>query len=184
MREAAAAAPSARRRSLLFLARFVALLVAFYAFVAWNPVNDAVVVPFTAAIARVSGVLLNALGEPVSVAGTEIKSDRFAVEIENGCNGVEAALLFVSAVLAFPAPWARRLAGLGAGLVAIQALNFVRVASLFWIGAHRPALFSSSHTVVWQSLVVLASVLLFLVWASWSGRRPAAEAPKPGTSAG
>jgi len=53
MKDAAAAvAASPRRRSVLFLARFVALLVAFYLLVAWNPVNDAVVVPFTAAIAR------------------------------------------------------------------------------------------------------------------------------------
>ena len=177
MRDAASSEPSPRRRSLLFLARFVALLVAFYLLVAWNPINDAVVVPFTAWIARVSGVLLNAIGEHVSVAGTAIRSDRFAVEIENGCNGVEAALLFVSAVLAFPAPWPRRLAGLAAGFLAIQALNFVRVVSLFWVGAHRPALFSSSHTVVWQSAVVLASVLLFLFWASWSGRKSAGDGP-------
>ena len=66
----------------------------------------------------------------------------------------------------FPAPWRRRLAGLVAGLLAIQALNLVRVVSLFWIGAHRPALFSASHTVLWQSAVVLASVLLFLFWAA------------------
>ncbi|MGE5415103.1 MAG: exosortase H [Syntrophomonadaceae bacterium] len=178
MKDAAAAVPSPRRRSLLFLARFLALLVVFYVVVAWNPVNDAVIVPFTAAIARVSGVILNALGERVSVAGTAIRSGRFAVEIENGCNGVEAALLFVSAVLAFPAPWSRRLAGLAAGFLAIQALNFVRVVSLFWVGAHRPALFSSSHTVVWQSAVVLASVLLFLFWASWSGRKSAESGPR------
>jgi exosortase H (IPTLxxWG-CTERM-specific) len=157
---------SSNRRSLVFLAKFLALLVAFYALVAWNPVNDAVIVPFTAGIARVSGVLLNALGEKVSVEGTEIRSGSFAVQIENGCNGVEAALLFGAAVLAFPAPWRRRLTGLVGGFAAIQGLNFVRVVSLFWIGAHRPALFSSSHTVLWQSAVVLASVLLFLFWAS------------------
>ena len=181
MKAAGEAVSSPKRRSLLFLARFLALLVAFYLLVAWNPVNDAVIVPFTAAIARVSGVLLTSIGEKVSVQGTEIRSGLFAVQIENGCNGVEAALLFASAVLAFPAPWRRRLTGLLLGLVAIQALNFVRVVSLFWIGAHRPDLFSSSHTVVWQSAVVLASVLLFLLWASRIGREPAAPDPKHGS---
>src|SRR5262249_54911738 len=34
-----------RRKSLLFLARFLALLVVFYFLVAWNPINDAVIVP-------------------------------------------------------------------------------------------------------------------------------------------
>jgi exosortase H (IPTLxxWG-CTERM-specific) len=167
---------AANRRSLLFLARFVALLVAFYAIVASHPVNDAVIVPFTAGVARASAVILNVIGEKVSVAGTEITSATFSVNIENGCNGVEAALLFGSAILAFPAAWPRRLAGLLAGMVAIQALNLVRVVSLFWIGVHRPALFSSSHTVLWQSAVVLASVLLFLFWASREQKGRAAEA--------
>ena len=170
-------ARSSHRRSLLFLVRFVVLLVVLYVVVAWNPINDAVVVPLTAAIARVSGTLLNALGERVTVAGTEIHSGAFAVQIENGCNGLEAALLFAAAVLAFPAPWRRKVIGLVVGFAAIQALNLVRVISLFWIGAHRPALFSSSHTVLWQSAVVLASVLMFLAWAaSGEKARRAADA--------
>ena len=164
---------TARRQSLFFLARFAALLVVFYFLVAWNPINDAVIVPFTSGIARVSGAILAALGEKVTVAGTEIRSGAFSVQIENGCNGVEAALLFGSAVLAFPAPWKRRLLGLALGFAAIQALNLVRVVSLFWIGAHRPALFQASHTVIWQSVVVLASVLFFLFWASRDPRRRA-----------
>ena len=165
---------SANRRSLGFLATFVALLVASYFLVASRPVNDAVIVPFTAGVARVSAAVLNLLGENVVVNGTEIRSATFAVNIENGCNGIETALLFGSAVLAFPAPWKRRLVGLLLGFAAIQAINLVRVVSLFWIGAHRPALFSSSHTVLWQSIVVLCGVLLFLLWASREQRRPVA----------
>jgi exosortase H (IPTLxxWG-CTERM-specific) len=165
---------SARRRSIVFLAKFAALLVVFYFFVAWRPVNDAAVVPFTAGVARASAAVLRVLGEGVTVEGTEIRSSRFGVNIENGCNGVETALLFGAAVLAFPAPWPRRLLGLVAGFAAIQAVNLVRVVSLFWIGAHRPALFSSSHTVLWQSIVVLCGVLLFLAWASREQRARAA----------
>jgi exosortase H (IPTLxxWG-CTERM-specific) len=169
-----AAEGSGRRRSLVFLAKFAALLVVFYFLIAWRPVNDAVVVPFTAGIARVSAAVLRVLGEDVAVSGTEVRSSSFAVNIENGCNGVETALLFGAAVLAFPAPWRRRLAGLAVGFVAIEAINLVRVVSLFWIGAHRPALFSSSHTVLWQSVVVLCGVLLFLAWATREQRARAA----------
>jgi exosortase H (IPTLxxWG-CTERM-specific) len=167
---------SPRRRSLLFLARFAVLLVVFYFLVAWRPVNDAAIVPFTAGIARVSAGILNVFGEDVTVSGTEIRSSSFAVNIENGCNGVETALLFGAAVLAFPAPWRRRLLGLLAGFAAIQIINLVRVVSLFWVGAHRPALFTASHTVLWQSVVVLCGVLLFLVWATREQRARAAVA--------
>ena len=166
-------AVSSRRRSIAFLVRFALLLSVSYFLVAWRPVNDAVVVPFTAGIARTSAAVLNVFGEKVHVEGTQIRSESFAVNIENGCNGVETALLFGSAVLAFPAPWKSRLLGLALGFAAIQLVNLIRVVSLFWIGVHRPSLFSASHTVLWQSVVVLCGVLLFLLWASREQRKPA-----------
>ena len=165
--------PATKRRSLGFLLRFVLLLLVFYFIVASRPVNDRVIVPFTAGIATVSGKILAGIGEPVRVSGTEIHSGTFGVNIENGCNGVETALLLAAAVLAFPAGWRQRLTGFLLGFVAIQLLNLVRVVSLVWIGRHRPALFDSSHTVIWQSAVVLFGVLLFLFWASRQTRRPA-----------
>ncbi len=164
-----------RRRSLGFLLRFVILLVVFYLIVAAHPVNDAVIVPFTAWIARASGKVLNVLGEQVSVTGTEILASGFGVNIENGCNGVETALLLAAAVLAFPARWGQRLLGFLLGFLAIQVVNLVRVVSLVWIGRHRPTLFDSTHTVIWQSAVVLFGILIFLLWASRQTRRPTAS---------
>ena len=79
-------------------------------------------------------------------------------------------LLFACAVLAFPATPRRKLTGLVLGFLAIEALNLVRVVSLFWIGRHHPSLFASWHTVIWQSIVVLFGVLFFLLWAG--GRTP------------
>lgn len=166
---------AARRASFFFLARFLALLVALYALIAWRAVNDRAVVPFTSGIAAVSGAILRAFGEPAAVAGTTISGGGFAVNIENGCNGIETALLFVSAVLAFPAPWRARLIGTAGGVLAIQIVNLGRVVSLYWIGRHRPALFQSSHTVIWQSLVVLFGVVLFFLWAARQPRPASAE---------
>jgi exosortase H (IPTLxxWG-CTERM-specific) len=171
------AAAARRRRSYTFLAKFVGLLVVFYLIVASNPVNDGVIVPFTSAIAATSGAILKGIGEAVTVSGTEIRSPGFSVNIENGCNGIETALLFGSAVLAFPAPWGRRLLGLLIGFLAIQAINLVRVVTLFWVGLHRPSLFHSSHTVLWQSAIVLFGVVLFLIWAARVSRWKSAETP-------
>jgi exosortase H (IPTLxxWG-CTERM-specific) len=174
-------APGSQRRSLGFLFRFLLFLLVFYLVVASHPVNDHVIVPFTGAIARVSGSILRVIGEPVTVEGTEIRSSSFSVNIENGCNGVETALLLAAAVLAFPAGWRQRLLGFFLGFVAIQLVNLIRVVSLVWIGRHRPALFDSSHTVIWQSAVVLFGVLLFLFWASRQTRRtaPSPEEKRP-----
>lgn len=147
--------------------------MAFYFLIGIHPVNDAVVVPFTAAVARASAVLLGLAGERVAVAGTSISSRAFSVNVENGCNGLETALLLAAAVLAFPASGRQKLAGFAVGFLAIEAVNLIRVASLFWVGAHRPAWFGPAHTVVWQSLVVLTGVGLFVGWAAFVAKHQA-----------
>ena len=169
--------PWHRRPEVRFLAVFLALLAAGFALVAWNPVNDRVIEPFTAGIAVVSGATLDLIGQDVTMRGTVIRGPRFTVNIRNGCNGVEAMLIFLAAVLAFPAPWKARAVGLALGVVAIQAVNLVRVVALFLTGAYLPDLFDASHTVVWQSAVILAAVLLWILWADRLAvpRRRAAE---------
>src|SRR5262249_36895359 len=131
-----------------------------------NAVNDHVIDPFTAGVARLSGATLNLFGQHVAMRGTEIHSARFGVNIKNGCNGVEAMLIFIAAVLAFPASWKSRLLVLGLGLVAIQVVNLVRVVALFLTGVYLPKLFDTSHTVIWQTIVILFGVLLWIFWAN------------------
>jgi exosortase H (IPTLxxWG-CTERM-specific) len=164
------------RRELTFLILFVVLLGGSFTLISLNWVNDHVVEPFTGGVARVSGATLDLLGQDVRMQGTIIRGRRFAVNIRNGCNGVEAMLIFLAAVLAFPAPWRARLLGLALGVVAIQAVNLVRVVALYLTGAYFPSWFDASHTVIWQTVVILFSVLLWIVWANRLGapREPAA----------
>lgn len=164
------------RRELTFLILFVVLLGGSFTLISLNWVNDHVVEPFTGGVARVSGATLDLLGQDVRMQGTIIRGRRFAVNIRNGCNGIEAMLIFLAAVLAFPAPWRARLLGLVLGAMAIQAVNLVRVVALYLTGAYFPSWFDASHTVVWQTVVILFSVLLWIVWANrlLAPREPAA----------
>lgn len=163
-----APAPSWRqyRREIAFLVVFLLLLGGGFTLISLNWVNDHVIEPFTAGIAQVSGAVLDLIGQNVTMQGTIIRNARFAVNIRNGCNGVEAMLIFLAAVLAFPASWRSRLLGLGIGILAIQAVNLVRVVVLFLTGVYFPSLFDASHTVVWQTLVILSGVLLWIFWAN------------------
>jgi len=170
------------RREITFLVLFLLLLGGGFALISLNWVNDHAVEPFTAWIARASGVGLNLLGQHVTLQGTIIQGPRFAVNIRNGCNGVEAMLIFLAAVLAFPASWRSRLAGLGIGIVAIQLVNLVRVIALYLTGVYLPKLFDASHTVIWQSIVILFGVLLWILWANrWASVpvEPPAESATP-----
>jgi exosortase H (IPTLxxWG-CTERM-specific) len=154
------------RREITFLVLFLVVLGGSFALISLNWVNDHAIEPFTGLVARASGAGLNLLGQQVTLQGTVIKGNRFAVNIRNGCNGVEAMLIYLAAVIAFPASWRARLLGLGLGIVAIQLVNLVRVIALYLTGVYFPKIFDASHTVIWQSIVILFGVLLWILWAN------------------
>ncbi len=150
-----------------FLILFLSVLGISFTVIALRPVNDAFVVPYTTLIAKVAGTLLGWFGEDITINGCVLRSPRFAVTIYNGCNGLITSLIFISGVLAFPAKISAKAIGAIGGLVAIQAINMVRIISLFYIGIYLPKLFNSSHIFIWQSLVIIAGVTLWIVWAHW-----------------
>ena len=176
--------PAGRKRlrpEVAFLLKFVLFLVLFFAATAPKPMNDAFVEPFTAGVAKVGGFAAGLFGEATQMEGTVIRSPRFAVNVRTGCNGLETIYIFFAGVLAFPASWGRRRLGLAGGFLAIQLLNVVRIVSLFYIGVFFPQHFEDSHIVVWQAIVILFGVALFLLWADRYARpnRPAApDAPR------
>ena len=149
-----------------FIILFLAILGTTFTVIALHPVNDNIVVPYTALIARASGVVLRLFGEEATVTNCLVSSPRFAVTIYNGCNGLITSLIFVAGVLAFPARPVAKLIGVGGGLLAIQIINMVRIVSLFYIGIFLPDLFDDAHIFVWQSLVILAGVALWVIWAN------------------
>jgi exosortase H (IPTLxxWG-CTERM-specific) len=155
-----------QRTQVLFLVKFFAILLAAYLLIAWNPVNDNVIVPFTKGVAVASGALLHAMGQPVDVSGTVIRSARFGVNINNGCNGVEAMLILLASIVAFPASLKARAIGLALGAVVVQLLNAIRIVTLYLLGAYQPRLFDMFHTAVWQIVVILAAIAFFLAWSA------------------
>jgi exosortase H (IPTLxxWG-CTERM-specific) len=95
----------------------------------------------------------------------------FFVTIEAGCNGIEAALILIAAMLAFPAPWRHKAIGIAAGLLAVQALNVVRVVSLFYLGQWNAAAFEWAHLYAWQVLIMIDVLVVWLVWIRMIPRR-------------
>jgi exosortase H (IPTLxxWG-CTERM-specific) len=148
-----------------FLILFLTILGVSFTVVALRQINDAFVTPYTAVIARMSGFILRVFGEKAVVAGCVVSSPRFAVTIYNGCNGLITSLIFISGVLAFPARISAKLIGVIGGLLAIQLINLVRIISLFYIGVFLPQYFSDAHIFIWQSLVIIAGISLWIVWA-------------------
>jgi len=145
---------------------FAVVLAALFAAELTPPVQSAFVVPWTAGLVRLSAGLIGLFDPHVATLGKILLSttNGFAISIEAGCNGVEAALILVAAMLAFPAPWRHRVLGILAGLMAVQALNVVRVVSLFYLGQWNVAAFEWAHYYLWQALIMLDVLVVWLLW--------------------
>ena len=160
-----------------FPSLFAAILLALFAAEMTAPVQEHLVRPFTFALAAVSGRVAAIFDPGVTSAGALIldRASGFGVRIVAGCNGVEAMLVLAAAILAFRASWRTRLVGLAAGFVAIQALNLVRVVSLFYLGRWNFAVFEFAHLYLWQALIMLDVVVVWLLWLRWANRPAAAS---------
>lgn len=88
----------------------------------------------------------------------------FAMEVRDGCNGVNVVILLWAAILGYPATWRWKLIGLGAGLVAIQALNLLRLISLFYLGQHNRQLFEFAHLYLWEMLIIIDAMVVLALW--------------------
>jgi exosortase H (IPTLxxWG-CTERM-specific) len=88
----------------------------------------------------------------------------FSVSIEAGCNGVEATIVLVAAMMAFPAGWRMKLLGIVIGFLAIQFMNLLRIISLYYLGQWNMQAFEWAHLYIWQSLIILDVLVVFLIW--------------------
>jgi exosortase H (IPTLxxWG-CTERM-specific) len=159
----------------LFITKFGLGLIVLYVIVALNPVNDRVIVPFTGMVAGSTAAVIRLVDSGIESEGTIIRSSVFAIDVNNGCNGIEAVILLCAAIFAFPATLRSRILGLVAAVIAIQVLNVFRLGSLFWLGANHRGLFDLFHVTVWQSLIILAAISLFIVWSWKFAEKPLAR---------
>ena len=160
-----------------FFILFVVMLAVLFTAELTPPVQRLVVVPWTEALVSLSAGLTTLFDSRVVASGRILQSttNGFAVSVEAGCNGIEAAIILIAAMLAFPAPWKHRAIGILAGLAAVQLLNLVRVVTLFYLGQVSPRAFEWAHLYLWQALIMLDVVVVWLVWIRAVPPRPALQ---------
>jgi exosortase/archaeosortase family protein len=116
-------------------------------------------------IARIVSSILNILGQKTEAIGTTVSSAQFSIAVVTACTGLFLTAVFLAAVLAYPARWLAKLLGAGIGLAGIFTLNIVRLVSLFFIGVYFPHYVDQAHLLIWQSLLIVSSLFLWLFWA-------------------
>lgn len=97
----------------------------------------------------------------------------FSFVVIPDCGAIPTMVIFVSAVLAFPARWWKKLVGIGAGLPILYSVNTLRLTVLAVIGAwnHGGSVFRFAHEYVWQGVYIIFVVVTWLAWVELLVRR-------------
>ena len=114
--------------------------------------------------ATLTAFVLNLSWVDVATESSIVSSGSFGMKIIPECTPLLPAAILVSGVIAFPCSMTHKLIGVVGGILALSVINIVRTTSLFYIGMWAPSQFETAHVLVWQSLMILSTVALWIVW--------------------
>ncbi len=149
--------------------KFGGLMGLFYILVL-TPFCDRLLYSYLEANAALANGILNWLGQDSHVSEITIRSARYAITVRRGCDAVEPSWFFCAALISFPAPLARKVLGIVAGALLLQALNLLRIVSLYFIGLHHPGFFRTAHLEIWPAVFIIIAIVLWVGWIGWSRR--------------
>lgn len=124
--------------------------------------------PLNRATAVLSGKTLALFGFMPQVRDDLITLDGFTVKIVSECTALYATLLLAAFILATPATWRERLAGIAAGSAAIGVVNLLRIAAVTIIGRFDPVRFEIIHVYLGQIAMMVLVLYCCLTWVRWS----------------
>ena len=147
-----------------FCLLFLVLLVGFSVLLSQRPVEKLFSTPFTTVIAAQAAWILKVIGMDVYARGIAISGEGFSVEILGNCNAIFETMLFLSAIVAFPASIKEKVIGGGLGTIFIYLLNLIRVVILYLIGVYAPNYFDKSHVYISQTIFIVMVAIFWLLW--------------------
>lgn len=119
---------------------------------------------FMAVTATACGAILDVFYDNVDFTGRYLSFHGFSVEIIEECTGIFEMLIFLAALISYPASWRSKLIGLILGIPALYLLNVIRIIFLAVVGAHHSSLFDFMHLYFWQATLIL---MITTVWVLW-----------------
>ncbi len=154
-----------RRRLLIFVATFLGLLaVGAILYPHFSIAVDSELRAFMALTATVCGGILDVFYEDVFVSGRNLTFHGFSVEIIEECTGLFEMLIFLAALISYPATWRSKLIGFVLGIPALYLFNVLRIVFLSVVGAHYDRLFDFMHLYFWQATLILMITTVWVIW--------------------
>lgn len=159
-----------------YLLGFIGCMAVFYLIYFSSFYQNYFEKPLVHGQAFVGNMLLHLLGHDTRVVGSAIANTDFSVDIQNGCDGLEAIAILVSGILIFPASRKQKITGLTWGVSVLAVLNVLRIAGLYLAGVYfSKTVFEILHVQGGFVIFTMISVVLLFIWMNWV----MGQSPKP-----
>ena len=119
---------------------------------------------FMAVTAHICGGVLDVFYDNVGVSDRYMTFRGFSVEIIEECTGIFEMLIFLAALISYPASWKSKLYGFLMGIPALYLFNIIRIVFLTVVGAYYRNMFDFMHLYFWQATLIL---MITTVWVLW-----------------
>ncbi|MEK6744566.1 MAG: exosortase H [Nitrospirota bacterium] len=113
---------------------------------------------------RMAALLLLPFGA-TTFDGLLLTTGGFAMEIAVECTAMQFLMIYTAGVIAYPHHGAGyKVIGIAAGTMVLYLMNVVRIAALGLVGSHVPEAFDFFHIYLWQGILTLLVVGVWIVW--------------------
>ena len=150
------------------MAASVGLTLVFYLIFSKFP---SVINIFSQSTAALASFTLTILGVGVHLQGTILNIGNSSFQLIPDCTPLPPTLLLSGAIIAFPVNLRAKITGIALGALILTALNLVRIVSLVYIQLNNPQWLDVAHNIIWQSVMILAGILIWLFWMKSTMRK-------------
>lgn len=127
--------------------------------------------PVTWVTTRHAAYVLQALGEPAKVKYKEnsrsvslLRMGDVVVNVYEGCNGLNVAIVFISFIAAFGGPIRKALWFIPLGGLIIYLFNIGRITGLYLVAQYLPDYFYYVHKYAFTASIYLVVIILWWWW--------------------
>lgn len=114
--------------------------------------------------AIVTGFSLSLLGMSADVSGKIISLSNFSIQVIGECTGLFEMLIFLAALIAYPANYKKKLLGILLGLPFIYLINIIRMVFISVVVNWRPETFDFLHVYFWQVAMIFIILSAWILW--------------------
>lgn len=171
------------RGPIFFILRFLGvylignLLYGLYV-TAFYPAAD----PVTVWVTRQTAFFANAFFENVEVASfADSKfvnlsvNGKAVLSVFEGCNGINVFVVFLSFIFAYSYLKKPMLWFIPLGLLAIHALNILRIALLIWVTENHPKALYFTHKYLFTAFIFAGVFVLWILWVVYLDKKDEAK---------